>query len=187
MPHKLDPQEVSNARKAMFFFLQNCLTKLIQMREIFHCRYIHCRSSCLILVAHVHMSWITCFCVGSGNITAVLHMLELLKSVISEFPKSALKSTCELILGLLGMHNMVGVYFVSCWCSLTYFQTSICVCFCFWMHFLICWYLLLWLILLCSGCLLLSSCWPELQWKQYTECLLQSQNQRVFLSSSMFR
>jgi len=40
-------------------------------------------------------------------VTAVLHVLELLKSVISEFPKSALKSTCELILGLLGIHNTV--------------------------------------------------------------------------------
>ena len=48
-----------------------------------------------------------CSCVGSGDITAVLHVLELLKSVISEFPKSALKSTCELVLGLLGIHNMV--------------------------------------------------------------------------------
>jgi len=55
-----------------------------------------------------------CFCVGSGDITAVLHVLELLKSVISEFPKSALKSTCELILGLLGIHNVVCACVATC-------------------------------------------------------------------------
>jgi len=40
-------------------------------------------------------------------------VLELLKSVISEFPKSALKSTCELILGLLGIHNTVSAFAAS--------------------------------------------------------------------------
>jgi len=51
----------------------------------------------------------SCCCIGSGDITAVLHVLELLKSVISEFPKNALKTTCELIIGLLGIHNTVCV------------------------------------------------------------------------------
>jgi len=53
-------------------------------------------------------------CVGSGDVTAVLHVLELLKSVISEFPKSALKSTCEMILGLLAVHNTVSCYYIIC-------------------------------------------------------------------------
>jgi len=52
---------------------------------------------------------VLCLCVGGGDITAVLHVLELLKSVISEFPRNALKSTCELTLGLLGIHNTVSV------------------------------------------------------------------------------
>jgi len=56
-----------------------------------------------------------CYCVGSGDITAILHVLELLKSVISVFPRRALKSTCELILGLLGIHNTVSASVVCCW------------------------------------------------------------------------
>ena len=59
------------------------------------------------------MNVICVFYVGSGDVTAVLHVLELLKSVISEFPKSALKSTCELILGSLGIHNTVSAYVAS--------------------------------------------------------------------------
>jgi len=64
---------------------------------------------------------VMCLCVGSGDITAVLHVLELLKSVISEFPRSALKSTCELVLGLLGIHNTVSACAVSCWWSYRYY------------------------------------------------------------------
>jgi len=64
-----------------------------------------------------------CLCLGSGDITAVLHVLELLKSVISEFPRNALKSTCELVLGLLGIHNTVCACVVSS--QLSYCVTGI--------------------------------------------------------------
>jgi len=63
-----------------------------------------------------------CFCIGSGDITTVLHVLELLKSVISEFPKSALKSTCELVLGLLGIHNTVCARVLSVVSEVIYYR-----------------------------------------------------------------
>ncbi|PIK40031.1 putative RRP12-like protein isoform X1 [Apostichopus japonicus] len=44
---------------------------------------------------------------GSGEATATCHILTLLQSVISSFPKSALKETCETILKVMTLSNVV--------------------------------------------------------------------------------
>lgn len=44
---------------------------------------------------------------GHGNVTAILHVLELLKSIMSEFPESSLKMICFEIMSLLDLRDVV--------------------------------------------------------------------------------
>ena len=45
---------------------------------------------------------------GTGEATATLHTLELLKEILAVMPRAALKSCCEAILRVMTLSNVVG-------------------------------------------------------------------------------
>ena len=48
-------------------------------------------------------------CLGSSEATTTLHILGLLKEVISVLPKNNLKTVCETILKVMTLSNVVSV------------------------------------------------------------------------------